>query len=375
MKEFIFDRLVDRDNICDLEKERTDINRLIDDKKNIVVYAKRNFGKTSLVKNVIVEDFCCKNSKSFVFFVDLMGVKDLSSIKQRLNTALEKSFKESFPVKSAIENAVGLLSNLRAFVAIDPLTNLPAISFESVSSGDKNIDIADIFQSIAQIGEKVPSLIVIDEFQDVALVDEAQSLFRDAFQNISAVPIVILGSKKHLLRDIFALPDSPLAGFGQDVSIEAIDYEKYRQYILERFSRKNLTITQEDSIYLQDAVQRQPEAINILCYEIFYNYENVNITPEIINDAIEMILRQRNKRFEVLLSSLSVAEERILVAIAKEGKVEYLQGKDFSALVDLTPRSVKVNVGDLMNKGLLEEEGGFYHVCDPLLRLYLVFYR
>jgi len=51
IKRFIFDRLVDRENICGLEKQRSQINKLVKQRQNIVLYAKRNYGKTSLVKN------------------------------------------------------------------------------------------------------------------------------------------------------------------------------------------------------------------------------------------------------------------------------------------------------------------------------------
>ncbi len=375
MKEFIFDRLVDRDNICDLEKEKEQIQRLIDDKKNIIVYAQRNFGKTSLVKNVIIEDFRRKHKKNFVFFADLMSVKDMDSICLRLKSALENSVQESLPAKSIFDNIKGFFKNLRPVAYVDNMTQDVKFSLESTNAHTKNIQIADIFESIAQIGEEYPSLIVIDEFQDVALIDEAESLFRNSFQQITNIPIIILGSKKHLLKDIFALPRSPLANFGQDVVINPIDYEKYHEYILERFASKKLTMNKENSTYLQDLMQRQPEAINILCYEIFHNNNDLEVDKTVINKAIQSILEQRNKRFEVLISSLSIAKEKILIAIAKNDNFEKLQTKEFTSLVDLTPRSVKSNVSDLMNQGLVDVEDNKYYVCDPLLKMYLKVFR
>ena len=69
MKEFIFDRLVDRENICGLELEKKQIKTLIDGRQNIVLYAQRNYGKTSLIKNVIMEDFRKEHKKSFVYSI------------------------------------------------------------------------------------------------------------------------------------------------------------------------------------------------------------------------------------------------------------------------------------------------------------------
>lgn len=371
MKEFIFDRLVNRENICDLEDEKKQLQKLINQKQNIVLYAQRNYGKTSLVKNVIIEDFKKNNQKSFVFFVDLMGVKDLDSISSRLKNALENSIKESFPIKSFATSIGEFFTSLRATISIDAGTGIPSVGIEPANSKKDKITIGDIFQTIGNIGKKIPTLIVLDEFQDIALVPEAESLFRNSLQQLSSLPVIILGSKKHLLKNIFSMPNSPLANFGKDVVIDEIDYDKYHAYINERFAKKGLTICEENSKYLQDSMQRQPEAINLLCYEIYQGNKNVEVDKKTILEAVQLIIDQRSKRFEVMLSSFSKAEEKVIIGIAKEFKVKQPQSKEFTSKINLTARAVKSNIDKLMNNGILDIEGDGYYICDPLLALYL----
>lgn len=375
MKEFVFDRLVNRENICDLEAEKKQIKKLIEQKQNIVLYAQRNYGKTSLVKNVIIDDFIKEHKKSFVFFVDLMGVKDLDSITLRLKHGLENSIKESFPLQNLISSIGEFFTNLKATISIDAATGIPNISIEPTNASRKQISIEDIFLNIGKIGKKVPTLIVLDEFQDIALVPEAESLFRNAFQQLRSIPIIILGSKKHLLKNIFAIPKAPLANFGKDVVIESIDYTKYHNYIAERFVQKKLKIDEQDSKYLQDLMQRQPEAINLLCYEIYQANKGKKITKQIIVATVQEILNQRNKRFETMLLSFSSAEEKVLINLAKEEIISHPQGKDFIAKVKLTARAVKINIDKLMNRGVIDLEEGGYYICDPLLALYLRNFR
>jgi DNA polymerase III delta subunit len=135
------------------------------------------------------------------------------------------------------------------------------------------VAIADIFQTINKINKDIPSLIIIDEFQDISLIDEAKALFPNAFQQISDLPIIVLGSKRHLLKNIFGLPASPLANWGKDVNIKPINYEEYHQYIEERFKQKGLEISLDANKYIQNEMQRAPESINMLCYEIYQNYK------------------------------------------------------------------------------------------------------
>lgn len=375
MKEFIFDRLVDRENICDLEAERKQIKKLVEQKQNIVLYAQRNYGKTSLVKNVIMEDFRKKNKKSFVFFVDLMGVKDLDSITSRLKHGLEQSIKESFPIKSLANSIGGFFTSLNPVISYDAAIGIPTVRLEPGSQIKKPITIEDIFRNIGEISKKMPTLIVLDEFQDVALVKEAESLFRNAFQQLKSLPIIILGSKKHLLRNIFSMPKSPLASFGKDVVIESINYDKYHDYIIERFAKKKLKIAREDSKYLQDLMHRQPEAINLLCYEIFQGNNDKKIDKKIISEALQQILVARRKRFETMLDGFFASEEKVLIGIAKENRVSQPQGKNFISKVELTAKSVKSNINKLMDRGILDVEADAYYICDPLLSLYLKYFR
>ena len=92
---------------------------------------------------------------------------------------------------------------------------------------------------------------VCDEFQDVSFVEESEALFRDAFQNLN-IPIILLGSKRHILQNIFLSSDKPLSNWGKDIVIPEIEYATYHKYIQERFKEKDLTITLEIAKTLQD---------------------------------------------------------------------------------------------------------------------------
>lgn len=374
MKQFVFDRLVERENICGLKEERKRLEKLIEQKSNIVLYAPRNYGKTSLIKSIIMPDFIARHKKSFVFFVDLMGVKDLDSIVLRLKNALENSLEKAFPVKTKLEKLSEYVINLKPSASFDSVTGEMRFTIESSGRGQKKITIEDIFQTIEKISKDYQALIVIDEFQDISLVKEAESLFRNVFQQMKKLPIIVLGSKKHLLKNIFALPNSPLASWGRDVVVNSIDYEVYHDYIKDRFASKGLKISLEDSRYLQDLLQRVPESINLVCYEISQNYEKIVVDQNIINETIKQLLDSRSKRFEVMISSLSSSEEKILIQIAKNGPVSKPQSKEFTSKLDLTPKSIKVNINKLMDQGILDWDNNYY-ICDPLLTMYLKYFR
>jgi len=374
MKQFVFDRLVDRENICDLDKERESLLRLVQRGARVVVYAPRNYGKTSLIKNVVIEEFRRRNRRCFVFFADLLSVRSLESLTARLQTAFEHSFAESFPVKNLLENARHFLSALRPELSIDSLTGAPSLSLH-VDQDAAGQTIRSIFAHIGRIVAELPGLIVLDEFQDVARIDEAPGIFRSLFEQIASAPIIVLGSKRHLLSSMFANPEAPLNGWGTDVEFTPIAYDVFHIYIQERFLQRGLRISYEDARYLQDLLQRVPEAVNRLCQQIMDLYADQGIEREAVAASLMKLLENRASRYETYLGQFSSTEGRVLVALAKEQVVAHPQSKKFLAGVSLSARAVGQIVSRLMDRGVVEKIDRGSRIADPLLAAYMRYYR
>lgn len=374
MKKFYYDTLLDRENICNLSKEREGIEKAIEKRSKLVVYGSRNFGKTSLLRSIILPDFVSNHKTGFVFFADLMEVKSLDSIDIRISKAFEHSFAQSFPAKNFMDGVRRFLGNLSPQVSIDPVSGTPSLSITKTSH-DKTRSCEEIFKAIIDISKERETIIVLDEFQDIAFVDEAQGLFRRLFQEIKEIPIIVMGSKRHILGDILAKPSAPLSMFGEDIEFMPIPYKEYHDYIMERFETKGLNIGEEDSAFLQDAVLRVPEAVNIVCAEILEENTDKKIERIDIENAIRGAVEKRHSRYEEYISHFSENEESIAVAIAKKIKVKQPNGKEFLKLVKPTSRMVGIIFGQLYNKSIIEKGEDGYYVSDPLFAYYLRNYR
>ena len=374
MKRFVFDRLVDRENICNLTKEQEALRRLVQRGAKVVVYAPRNCGKTSLIKNVVIEEFRQRNKRCFVFFADLLSVRSLESLTVRLRTAFEHSFAESFPVKYLLENARHFLSALRPELSIDSLTGSPSLTLR-VAEDLAAQTIRSIFRHLGQIVEELPGLIVLDEFQDVAHIEEATAIFRSCFEDIASAPIIVLGSKKHLLSSLFANPEVPLNSWGTDLEFSAIPYNEFHTYIQERFQQGGLTISYEHARYLQNLLQRVPEAVNRLGQQIMDLYSDQVIGTEAIATSLMALLENRASRYETYLGQFSSTEGRVLLVLAREQVVAHPQSKQFLAGVSLSARAVGQIVIRLMDRGVVEKIDPGFRLSDPLLAAYLRYYR
>ena len=374
MKQFVFDRLVDRENICNQQREQQVLRDAVGRGHRMVVYGPRNYGKTSVVRNITIKEFRRTRKCHFVLFADLLGVRSMQSLTRRLATSLQRSFAASFPVRNLLDNASRFLGALRPEIALDPQTGSPSLSLhtrEPESAGS----LQTLWEHIAGITEEVDSLIVLDEFQDVAFIDEAPAQLRSCLEGLGATPILLLGSKRHMLADLFAAPGAPLSAWGSDLEFRPIAHDEYHRYMEERFRPRGLTISREVSASLQDGMQRVPEAINRLCAQLLELYEATEIDQARVREALAMLLENREGRFAAYLSAFSATDEGVLTEIARRERVAHPQSKSFLASVRLSNRTVALSVKRLWDRGVIEHVADSYRIADPLLAAYLRRYR
>ena len=211
----------------------------VDNGLKLLVYGKRNMGKTSLVKNVIAKSWLKRQSSGFFMYVDLMGVKQLSHISERMTIAFSEAYNSCFKMKSVFNNMLKIITGIKPSIELDE-KGYPKLSF-GIVGGEKIRPFTDILKQLDLIyASNIPILLALDEFQDIALIDQAEALFRNGLEHIdSRIPVVKLGSKQHLINRIFARPKAPFFNWGTHVYFEAIDYHEYWQYMDERFKQED----------------------------------------------------------------------------------------------------------------------------------------
>ena len=374
MKQFVFDRLVDAENICNLQREQRALRAAVRQRRRVVIYGPRNYGKTSVVRNVTIAEFRRVRKRRFVLFADLLGVRSMHSLTRRLAAGLQRSFAASFPAKGFLESAGRFLAGLRPEVSLDPQTGNPSLSLRA-RGPEPGPGLETLWEHVARITEEVDSLIVLDEFQDAALVPEAPARLRGCLEALGAVPVLLLGSQRHMLADLFSTPGAPLSEWGADLEFKPIPYADYRTYLQERFMPRRLTISREVAVRLQDDVQRVPEAINRLGAQLLELYAETEIDYAMVQTALVTLLENREGRYASYLAAFSDTDERVLTEIACLGGVERPQSKTFLAGVGLSSRTVALAVKRLRDRGVIEYAAEHYRIADPLLAAYLRRFR
>lgn len=113
MKQFLFDIVLEKENICNLQKDLAFLWEEIINGGHVVFSGRRNTGKTSLVKNVLIPKFRSKNKKGLVVFVDFMGARNLDQVSQRIAFAFEQGIAQINPSKIFLKSLVSALKSVR----------------------------------------------------------------------------------------------------------------------------------------------------------------------------------------------------------------------------------------------------------------------
>jgi len=116
------DIILDRTSICNLSVERDVLSKAIENGEHIVIFGRRNTGKTSLIKGVCVPEFLAKSKKTVALEVDFLGVDSIAEVQTRLRIALERGLSRSFPNKQAAMKLVATLETFRPRLELEAMT-------------------------------------------------------------------------------------------------------------------------------------------------------------------------------------------------------------------------------------------------------------
>ena len=327
------------------------------------------------MKNVAAARWLSENSGGFFLYADLYGVKEMHQLVARLSASFTDAFKKAFPVKTIFAEMLDMVKSLRPKTSVAPDGSVE-LSFDSARTNEHKF-LADIFTQLAKLREGgVKVLIVLDEFQEVHRIAEAEGLLRDCLQNLHQIPVILMGSKKHMLAKIFMAPSAPFFNWGTHLEFCHIPYDAFTDYMNERFTTIKRSIGIAESTELQNLMCRVPEAINRVCGKLMTNEAEGVITSEEIRKTIHLLIEERRSSAEEYLSTLSPMEERVLTLFGGQEAVLQPTSKKYAAALGVTPQSIRKIVGKLEDEAVLYREiDGRYTFADPLIRLHLLAFR
>ncbi|MFA4874416.1 MAG: ATP-binding protein [bacterium] len=371
MKTFKFGQLLEKEDICDREGEIKALRNICKTGGRAVVYGSRRFGKTSLVKNVVIPDFLKSQKKPLAVYVDLFQLDSMHDASTRLQVAIEHALSERAKVKTFLNDIRNYIKGFRIEISADPLSGAPKVGLSGGAGARDEKTLQELFNTLKAISADYKTLLVLDEFQDIAGVTGLEASFRSEIQSLSDTPVIALGSKKHLLHDIFHNESRPFYGFGVDVEIRKIDRKHWLPYMKERFAGSRLTLDKEGVDTICEHMRDVPNSIQELCQWISLNDEKRRLEPSIIMKHIADLLENKSSRYFEKAASFTAKERAVLTATARMEPVSSIASTGFIQQTGISATAVRAAVHRFADQGVLDHSEEGYVITDPLFRLFL----
>src|SRR6478735_4240321 len=237
--------------------------------QNVLVYAPRRYGKSSLVLRATQE---AMREKALVGYLDLMK----TPTKERFAAALAKTIYADVAslVGQTFEKAAELFRGLRVVPTME-VDSDGTLRF-SFQAGRRKTDIDETIERLLELlGElaverKRRVVIVFDEFQEILALDPRfPNLMRAVFQAQPEVSHVYLGSKRNMLERIFNDRNEPFWRSAKQLEIGPIAPAAFAPFLSDRFAATGKGIADDALQLLLEVTAGHPYGTQELAYFVW----------------------------------------------------------------------------------------------------------
>ena len=371
---FTFGDLALDDAFTDREDEVRELTADMLNGQNVLVYAPRRYGKSSLVLRA-AQDAMAK--KALVGYCDVMK----TPTKERFAAALAKTIYSDIasPVGQAFERAAELFRGLRVrpTMEVDPRDGSLRFTFQATRRKE---DIDDTIERLLELlGElaaerKRRVVLVFDEFQEVLALDKRfPNLMRAVFQAQPEVSHVYLGSKRHLLERIFNDKNEPFWRSAKQLEIGMIPADEFASFIRDRFADSGKGIADDALERLLRATGGHPYGTQELAYFVWELVETVSeASVDDVEEALTRVLRSEHNHFAKLWDDAPHAQRLLMLALAAE-PARSVYSADYHSRHELPAApTLQTALAGLTKKEIVGRDGDGEHcVIEPFLAEWL----
>jgi hypothetical protein len=317
---FTYGALALDDAFTDRETELRDLLADMENGQDVVLYAPRRYGKSSLALRAAQR---AHRHNVLVGYCDVMK----TTTKERFAAALAKTIYSDIesPGEHAIERAAGLFRGLRIrpSMEIDPDDLTLRFSFQA---GRRPADIDDTIERLLELPGKIAAerkrrvVVVFDEFQEIVGVDRNfPNLMRAVFQTQPEIGHVYLGSKRHVLERIFNDRNEPFWRSAKQVELGPIASAKFGPFIRRRFDKTGKAITPEALGRLLGITAGHPYATQELAYAVWQLVPpGHHAFPDDVETALGQVLRSEHNHFARIWDEAPTVQRLLMLALAEE---------------------------------------------------------
>ncbi len=335
---------------------------------NLVLFAPRRYGKTSLVFRVIEElekmDYTC-------IYFDFMPVYSRESFIEAYSKAI---LAKQSNLQRAVKSMAIWVKGIRTKIAFNQ-SGTPEFSIDFTDDilTEKTLeDIVDLPEKLAS--ERKRFVIIFDEFQEINKLngENFEKLLRSKIQQQQYITYMFLGSRTHLLSDMFNNKARSFYNAAMLMQLDTLPENETISFLKNRFALSNITIDEATAIFLIKQAGNIPYYIQLLAAEVWQNLvsSSKNLNTTIIADCAEGIVDLKSDFYFELYDRQSSYQKKLLKSLLISGENVFSADYTKRFRLSATSTTQKALLG-LIETGIIEKLGGTYFISDPFFKRFL----
>jgi len=380
MNPFSYGTIVRGPHFFDRKEELSRIVQTLEGGNNLVLYAPRRYGKSSLVMKAAEElerlGYCC-------IYFDFMPIYSRESFITAYSKAvLDIGWKGKNTLKrnwnKSLQTIADLIKGIRPSLSFDA-DGKPEVSLHVTETNisDETIDsVIDLPEKLT--GSDKKTIMILDEFQDVRKLngESFESIMRSRIQHHQRVNYLFLGSQTHVIKDMFSSQNRPFYHAASIMSIGELPKQETIEYLKNGFSDSGIDIDDEAAGQIIRKSGGIPYYIQFLASELWQQAVNSGNTDnpvdaESIEQCAENILDLKNDFYYELFDRQSMYQKKVLKALAHSG--EQVFSADYARTHRLSaPSTTQKAITKLVNSGIIEKQGAEYTFTDPFFKWFVL---
>lgn len=357
---------VDEPYFIDREEEMRDFAKWLKSGQSLVVYSPRRYGKTSLILKIL------KNLRKEGYNTVYIDFFKVSSRRRFAEMYYSEIMKQMPSWEKALKKISGLTKKIRPVISLDN-QGLPNVSVR-FEDGSESEDLTEVFDLPQRLAERKSWIVVFDEFQDIARLngESFEKELRASVIHHSKVSYVFMGSKMHILLNIFTHRNRAFYQFGKLYELKKIPSVILAEYLENGFNNSGIKLMPGIPDKIIDICEAIPHYVQYLASGAWEEAQENNciLDKDVLENATDRIIMNQNDYFMKQYEELTAHQQRVLLAICEENKNIYTS--EFAERFHLTPvSSTQRSVQRLLKDGILSKNADTYNFNDPFLRLWI----
>jgi AAA+ ATPase superfamily predicted ATPase len=363
---FKFGEAVRGDCFADREKESKDITEYIRAGQNLFIYSYRRLGKTSLIKNVL--EALTKRKEVIAVYVDIQKVTSQAQFIEVYSSSISRAL---ITKKERLEKISNFFKRIVPSFEVDQAGTWKVTFDFSKTKTNLERTLEEVFEMPQKIASsyKKRVVVVFDEFQEIEGLNgkSFEKKMRSFIQHHSDVCYTFMGSKTHMIMDMFNNPERAFYKSGAVYPITVIDKEEMENFVKRRFRDSGKVISKDLAREIVELSNNIPYNIQLLSFNVWLLAKQ-GVNKENIREAIDLIMHTQNELFFSLYDSASLHQRSVLYALSQTNEVF---SQDSILKYNLgTSSSVQASLKALIRNGIVHKDQMKYYIADPFFEMW-----